>query len=97
MKIILLIYYNPNRKTFYYRTIDCGIELLLKDYYVGKKNAYKHELIQILLLDNGKQIDIKDFEEYSVYYNQKNNNSKNKIKNDLIDKIISLLNRLKSS
>lgn len=94
MKTVLLIYYNPNHDNFYYRFCH-RIDLYIKDYSVGYKNSYNHEIIGILLFDDNKTIGIKNHNSLSVYYNRKNKNSKRSLKNDLIDKAISLLNKLK--
>lgn len=90
MKTILLIWYNQNHNTFNHR-FCLGIDLLVYGYSVGYKNSYGHEIISILLIDDKKCIDIKDYKDYSNYYNRK----RKKSKEDLIDKTIRLLNRLK--
>lgn len=90
MKTILLIWYNHNHNNFYYRFCYC-IDLNINDYYVGYKNAYGHEIISILLFDEDKTIYIKNFKDCLKYYKPK----KIKFKYVLIDKLISLLNKLK--
>lgn len=94
MKTILLIYYNPNIDNFYFRFCS-RLDLYIKDYFVGYKNSYNHEITGILLFDDNKTISLKNHGSLIDYYNKKNKISKKKIKNVLIDKAISLLNKLK--
>lgn len=91
MKTILLIYYNQNHNNFHYR-FCYSIDLLISNYYVGYKNSYGHEIISILLITNGKTFPIKNYDDYLRLNKKERENNR---KNDLIDKIISLLNKLK--
>jgi len=92
MKTVLLIYYNQNLSSFYYRQID-PIDLLIEDKFLGYKNSYGHEIISILLFFNNTTIPIKNYNDY--YYTFKSIKVHKSLKNDLIDRGISLLNRLK--
>lgn len=95
MKIILLIYYNHNHNNFYCRYLNSGIDLYVKDYHVGYKNSYEHEIISIILFDDDKCISISNHSEYLDYYKRKEKKGNRNIKNDLIDKTICLLNKFK--
>lgn len=91
MKTILLIYYNQNHDNFHYR-FCYSIDLAINGYHVGYKNSYGHEIVSILCIKNGKTIPIRNFDDYLRLDKKGRENSR---KNDLIDKLIRLLNRLK--
>lgn len=43
----IIVYYNPNRDCYYFRTVRC----YYRNYEVGEKNQYGHEVILIIDID----------------------------------------------
>ena len=75
MKKILIIYYNYSQDKFYYHFYENAIDLLIHDKYVGKTNQYNHEIVQILVLENGFLNSIKDYYDYSSLDKREHKNS----------------------
>ena len=61
---MILIWFNYKDCNIYHKYVRTN----LFKYYVGYKNSYGHEIIQIFLLENGKYYNIKSYDDY--YYNK---------------------------
>lgn len=57
---MILIWFNPLRLTIYHRYIKCS----KTSYYVGYENSYGHFVIQIFIINDGKLISIKSYDNY---------------------------------
>lgn len=66
MMAVLLIYYNHHKGTFYHRSYNDICDLLVSGKEVGDTNQYQHELIQILVLENGGLMSVKNYYDYSI-------------------------------
>lgn len=60
---MILIWFNYNDCNIYHRYVRTNYF----KYYVGYKNSYGHEIIQIFLFENGKYYNIKSYDDY--YFN----------------------------
>ena len=83
------IWYNPNKKKFYTKYVRTAF--IARDYKVGYKNSYGHELIALYAIEKTRLIQCDSWEDYYTYkmgyYNIKN------IKKRIIKRLIKWLER----
>lgn len=60
---MILVWFNNITGTYYTRFYK---RFILNDYYVGYKNSYGHEVIQIFILCDNKTYNVKDYYDYSL-------------------------------
>lgn len=58
---MILIWFNNNTGQFYTKFYK---NYILCDYYVGYKNSYGHEVIQILIISNNKFYNVYNYNDY---------------------------------
>lgn len=88
---MIAIYYNPHKNCYYAKLLR--IVFLNKDYKVGYKNQYDHEIVCMFYVNSGgKLINCQSWTDYIDWYRYNST-----IKKRTLKKIINLLDRLKCS
>lgn len=88
---MIAIFYNPNKNIYYAKLLR--IAFLNKDYKVGYKNQYGHEIVCMFYIDSGgKLINCQSWTDYIDWYRYNST-----IKKRTLKRIINLLDRLKCS
>ena len=83
------IWYNPNKNKFYTKYVRTAF--IAKDYKVGYKNSYGHELVGLFMLEKNRLIICDSWDDYYTY--KRDYYKPKQIKKRIIRKIIKFLER----
>ena len=85
---MLIIWFNPNLGIHYFKKYN---HYYHSNLYIGFKNSYNHEIVQILIISNHSTLlNVKDYNDYYIKSNVVSPKFKNVIKSKIIDFIYKL-------